>query len=189
MTENSREEPTDTDARRRVRDQIRLIREASKGRIAWHSDDEPRSEDEADFTFLCDADHVLVRNENVAALRGALERLQDDFDGVGDSVGNPIEGLTRYLLPPRRDDRPRTVPETLDRIEEVTGRPGPATRTTSSTSHRPQAAARRQSRRRPACPGLGHLPLATPTPVSGRGSPLSTRAGTHPPRLIPPRRG
>lgn len=127
MTENSREEPNDTDARRRARDQIRLILEASKGRIDWHSDEEPRSRDEADFTFICDADHVLVRDENVDALRGALERLQDDFDGVGDRVGSPIDGLTRYLLPPRRDDRPRTVPETLDRIDDVVGRPGLAT--------------------------------------------------------------
>ncbi|ADB33231.1 peptidase S8 and S53 subtilisin kexin sedolisin [Kribbella flavida DSM 17836] len=101
------------DARQRVRDQVALIRAGTE--VAADT------EDDADFNYLHDPDHLLVREDLLPELRAALQRRQDVFDGEGDTVGSPIAGLSRYLLPNRRDAQGRSVVDALAVLDEELG--------------------------------------------------------------------
>jgi len=110
-------------ARQRTRDQFALLREA-------HPDIIVDSDDDADFTFVCHRQRVLVNTDDVAALQeylnGRVDNPEDDaFAEPGDlDAEQPRDGLfARYLLPDRRDglggDRGLLV--TLDEIDRDLG--------------------------------------------------------------------
>jgi hypothetical protein len=131
------------DDRQRTRDQIGLIRQAIGVTV-----DTP---DDADFTFLCDPEHILVRNPTadepdgakervgagdgvgarthghgvegagvsvVDAVRDAVRRRQDVFDGELGEPSTPIAGVARFRLPNRRGTGAPDVIEALDVIEQ-----------------------------------------------------------------------
>ncbi len=95
-----------SDHRRRTTDQLEHFRRANDGRVAWDT------EAPADFTFLFDPDHVLVRAEAAEAFERALERNRQLFDGDVARTADPLpERLLRYQLPPRTTRL--SVPEVL----------------------------------------------------------------------------
>lgn len=100
------------DARRRSTDQLQNFREANDGAVAWNT------EAPADFTFLFDPDHVLVRASAVEAFERAVEATKDIFDGELTRAEEPAPGyLARYRLPTRRNDF--TVPEVVTELRRV----------------------------------------------------------------------
>ncbi len=104
------EEAFAEDARQRVRDQIALIRTVTPI--------EADTDDDADFNYLYHPDHVLIRDADLPRVRDVFTNRQDVFDGQGDTVGNPIPGLTRYLLPISRVSQSRSVPEALTVLDD-----------------------------------------------------------------------
>lgn len=100
------------DARRRSTDQLQNFREANDGAVAWDT------EAPADFTFLFDPDHVLVRASAVEAFERAVEATRDIFDGELTRAEDSVPGyLARYRLPTRRNDF--TVPEVVTELRRV----------------------------------------------------------------------
>ena len=81
------------DGRRRTSDQLDLLTRANPGRVAWDS------EAPADFTYLYDPDHLLVRAEDVSAFEAALDRNDSAVARSRSRDPDPIEGrLARYSL-------------------------------------------------------------------------------------------
>lgn len=100
------------DQRRRSTDQLQNFREANDGAVAWNT------EAPADFTFLFDPDHVLVRASVVEAFERAVEATKDLFDGELTRAEEPAPGyLARYRLPTRRSNL--TVPEVVTELRRV----------------------------------------------------------------------
>ena len=98
------------DNRRRTTDQLELLRQANDGRVAWDT------EAPADFTYLFDPDHVLVRVADVDEFERALARTQGIFDGSAERLDDPVpEQLARYRLPAR--PRGESVPDILDIVD------------------------------------------------------------------------
>ena len=85
----------------RATDQLERLREANEGRLTWDT------EAPADFTYLYDPDHVLVRVEDTDAAEEALRRIQRGFERIRPPSDDPEE-LVRYRLSGsqgRRDGR------------------------------------------------------------------------------------
>jgi subtilisin family serine protease len=101
------------DRRRRSTDQLRDLKEANDGQVAWDT------EAPADFTYLYHPDHVLVGSDDVDEFEAAVERLAK---GVlvepprRDDVRLLDGDLVRYVLPARAGGE--TVPDVLDLLEE-----------------------------------------------------------------------
>ena len=99
------------DGRRRATDQLEALRRANDDRVAWDT------EAPADFTYLYDPDHLLVRARDAQDLEAALTRLKEVFDGRAERTDDPLPGeLARYRLPPR--SRGESLPEVLDRLDQ-----------------------------------------------------------------------
>jgi subtilisin family serine protease len=116
-------------ARQRARDQIGLLRQAFGTRVVVDSDDD------ADFTYTCSSEHVLVRNDaDARSLRSYFNRrVKDPSDGVFSGPGRLLarpkyqpDDITfrRYELPTRRGAVPgdRSLLQTLDELDR--DRPG-----------------------------------------------------------------
>ncbi|GAA3625055.1 S8/S53 family peptidase [Microlunatus ginsengisoli] len=87
-----------------------MIRSAREGSVGWDSIDE------ADFTYLVDPSHVLLRNaEDAVRVGDALERT-DEFEGRGDLVESLFPAVARYRLPTRRDSGATDVDRALELI-------------------------------------------------------------------------
>ena len=100
------------DARRKLTDQVENFRTANDGAVAWNT------EAPADFTFLFDPDHLLVRTRAEEAFAKAFEALQDLVDGELTRVEDPAPGLlARYRLPGRREGV--TVPDVVTALRRV----------------------------------------------------------------------
>ncbi len=98
------------DHRRRTTDQLDLLRQANDGRVAWDT------EAPADFTYLYDPDHVLVRAADTDDFERALARTEGIFDGTADRLPDPVDGeLARYRLPARR--KGESLPDVLDLLD------------------------------------------------------------------------
>ncbi|WP_248582897.1 S8/S53 family peptidase [Nocardioides sp. InS609-2] len=98
------------DGRRRTTDQLQALRRANDDRVAWDT------EAPADFTYLYDPDHVLVRVRDVEEFEAALGRLEGIFDGNAERGEDPVPGeLARYRLPARAKNE--TVPDILDLLD------------------------------------------------------------------------
>ncbi|CUR59953.1 putative Peptidase S8 and S53 subtilisin kexin sedolisin [metagenome] len=110
------------DRRRRATDQLRDLRRANDGQVAWNT------EAPADFTYLYHPDRLLVRRADVEEFERAVGRLDE---GILQDPPRPddvqlLRGeLVRYLLAERAGGQ--TVPEILDLLEERGMRPGTAT--------------------------------------------------------------
>ena len=110
------------DGRRRSTDQLRHLREANGGQVAWDT------EAPADFTYLYHPDHVLVGAEDVEEFEAAVARLDKDIlrePPRRDDVTLLGGDLVRYLLSERVGGE--TVPDILDLLEEAGLRIGAAT--------------------------------------------------------------
>jgi subtilisin family serine protease len=110
------------DRRRRSTDQLRGLREANDGQVAWDT------EAPADFTYLFHPDHVLVGAEDADDFETAVARL--DKGVLTDSPRRDdvrlLDGdLVRYVLPERRGGE--SVPDILDLLEQGGLRRGAAT--------------------------------------------------------------
>jgi hypothetical protein len=101
------------DGRRRTTDQLELLRRANDGRVAWDS------EAPADFTYLYEPDQVLLRSEDSDDFEEAVRANQDLFAGAANRMDDPIRGLARYVLPPRRRGEP--LHDVLDVLDEALG--------------------------------------------------------------------
>ena len=100
------------DARRKLTDQVENFRTANNGAVAWNT------EAPADFTFLFDPDHVLVRTRAEEAFAKAFEALQDLVDGELTRVEEPAPGhLARYRLPSRREGV--SVPDVVTALRRI----------------------------------------------------------------------
>ena len=100
------------DARRRSTDQLDNFSKANDGAVAWNT------EAPADFTFLFDPDHVLVRASAVDGFERAVESSQDLFNGELTRAEEPAPGyLARYRLPTRRGDL--TVPDVVTALRRT----------------------------------------------------------------------
>lgn len=98
------------DTRRRTTDQLELLREANEGRLAWDT------EAPADFTYLYDPDHLLMRVADVADFERAVARNGDVFDGPARRLDDPISNeVARYELPTRRQGQ--SAREVLDLLD------------------------------------------------------------------------
>ncbi|MBC2931566.1 S8/S53 family peptidase [Nocardioides sp. zg-1228] len=86
------------DARRKLTDQVLNFHEANGDAVAWNT------EAPADFTFLFDPDHLLVRTSAVEAFERAVAATKDELlDGELTRAEESVQGrLVRYRLPPRR---------------------------------------------------------------------------------------
>lgn len=101
-----------SDERRRSTDQLENFRNANDGLVAWNT------EAPADFTFLFDPDHVLVRATAVEAFERAVEASKELFDGDLTRTEEPAPGyLARYRLPARRNDL--TVPDVVTALRRT----------------------------------------------------------------------
>jgi subtilisin family serine protease len=101
------------DRRRRSTDQLRALRQANEGQVAWDT------EAPADFTYLFHPDRVLVRAADVEAFEAGVARVGERVltGEVRRDDAPLLDGeLVRYVLPARRDDQ--SVPEVLDLLEE-----------------------------------------------------------------------
>src|SRR5215212_8646872 len=101
-----------SDARRRTTDQLRDLREANDGQVAWDT------EAPADFTYVYHPDRVLVRAAEADAFDRAVAQLEEGvLKGEPRRDAELLDGqLVRYLLPERRDGQ--SVPDILDLLEE-----------------------------------------------------------------------
>jgi subtilisin family serine protease len=116
----SSNDPLELEAQQRVRDQVKLIRDANKGHV------ETDTGDDADFNFLYDPRHVLLATEDEPRLRRALRARQDVFEGGGrrvdDDSRRTIPGLSLWELPKSRDNGPKDLVEAVgildDQIDE-----------------------------------------------------------------------
>lgn len=101
------------DRRRRSTDQLRNLRQANDGQVAWDT------EAPADFTFLFHPDHVLVGAEDVDEFDAALARLDKGVLAEAprrDDVRLLGGDLVRYTLAARSGGQ--SVPEVLDLLEQ-----------------------------------------------------------------------
>ena len=100
------------DARRKLTDQVENFHQANDGAVAWNT------EAPADFTFLFDPDHVLVRASAAEAFERAIEASKDLFEGELTRTEDPARGaLARYRLPARRGNT--SVPEVVTALRAV----------------------------------------------------------------------
>ncbi|SED39401.1 Subtilase family protein [Nocardioides exalbidus] len=100
------------DARRRSTDQLRDLKEANDGAVAWDT------EAPADFTYLYHPDRLLVDADDADAFDQALRRLDEGIfqdPPKRDDVVLLDGELLRYLLPPRAGGQ--TVLDVLDLLE------------------------------------------------------------------------
>lgn len=111
----------DEDERRRIAEQIELMREEHGASVAWDSE---RPED---FRYLYDPDALLLRSDDRARVDDVLAILNDTGDFAGavteaplpqDDSGREPLALTRVVLPGRTDGDPRQVPLALDVLDE-----------------------------------------------------------------------
>lgn len=109
------------DVRRRIVDQIDLIRADHDPNVAWDSDDP------ADFGYLYDPQVLLVRSDDRARVDDVLGILNGTGDFTGDVAEAPLPpspsgrvplNLTRLLLPGRVDGDPRQVPLALEVLDD-----------------------------------------------------------------------
>ena len=109
------------DGRRRTTDQLDLLQQANRGRIAWDT------EAPADFTFLFDPDHVLVAAADAKEFEAALDRNSDVVVGSRRRGDDPIEGrLARYELTDRGEGQSIIdILDVLDADEQFKGRATP----------------------------------------------------------------
>lgn len=101
------------DRRRRSTDQLRNLRQANDGQVAWDT------EAPADFTFLFHPDHVLVGAEDVDEFDAAVARLDKGVLAEAprrDDVRLLGGDLVRYTLAARSGGQ--SVPEVLDLLEQ-----------------------------------------------------------------------
>ncbi len=110
-----------SDERRRSTDQLRDLRAANDGRVAWDT------EAPADFTYVFHPDHILVRAADADDFERAVAQLDKgvlDEPPRRDDVRLLGGELVRYLLA----DRPggESVPDILDLLEALGLRPGAA---------------------------------------------------------------
>ncbi len=96
-----------------LRVQLEVIRRAFGEKVGVASG---RGKGEADVDYLYRPGHALVRPEGADRLRRFFGERQDVYRGSGDTVGQPVEGLLIYQLPPRI-----TVgkTDTLDTLAEI----------------------------------------------------------------------
>lgn len=101
------------DARRKLTDQVLNFHAANDGAVAWNT------AAPADFTFLFDPDHVLVRASATEAFERAVEATKDELlDGELIRVEEPAPGyLSRYRLPARRNGL--SVPEVVTALRRT----------------------------------------------------------------------
>ena len=98
------------DARRRATDQLEALRRANDGRVAWDT------EAPADFTYLYDPDHVLLRVEDARDFEEAVARIEGVFDSAPERQEDPLpDVLARFRLPRRRDDQ--SIGDVLDLLD------------------------------------------------------------------------
>jgi hypothetical protein len=98
-----------SDERRRLTDQLEQFSRANDERVEWNT------QAPADFTFLFDPDHVLVRASAVEAFERSVEGSKDLFGGDLARTEDPLPGaLARYRLPPRINDL--SVPEVVTQL-------------------------------------------------------------------------
>jgi len=114
-------------ARQRTRDQIGLLREAHGTQIIVDT------EDDADFTFVCSSNELLVNTADISTVETYFARrnIPDDvFTDSGSRSGNQPdrELFVRMVAPTRRDSVPgdRSLLATLDEMDRDL-RPGIAT--------------------------------------------------------------
>ena len=109
------------DRRRRSTDQLRDLREANDGQVAWNT------EAPADFTYLFHPDRVLVRAEDADTFDEAVAKLDQEVltDRPRRDDVRLLDGaLVRYVLPARRGGE--SVPDVLGMLEERGLRQGAA---------------------------------------------------------------
>jgi subtilisin family serine protease len=100
------------DARRRLTDQVKNFRTANDGAVAWNT------QAPADFTFLFDPDHLLVRASAVEAFERAVQATKNLFDGELTRAEEPAPGhLARYRLPARRGNL--SVPDVVTALRRT----------------------------------------------------------------------
>ena len=101
------------DARRRTTGQLRDLRAANDGQVAWDT------EAPADFTYVFHPDRVLVRGADAPAFERAVLSLDKDvLEGSPRVDVELLDGeLVRYALPQR--PRGETVPELLHLLEQA----------------------------------------------------------------------
>ncbi|MDR7253627.1 subtilisin family serine protease [Nocardioides sp. BE266] len=110
------------DRRRRATDQLRHLRRANDGEVAWNT------EAPADFTYLFHPNRVLVRRADAEEFEGIVRRVGERlFKGEArrDDVNLLGGALLRYVLPERLNDE--SVPDVLDQLEEAGLERGKAT--------------------------------------------------------------
>jgi subtilisin family serine protease len=115
-------------ARQRTREQIALLRQVHGSRIIVDTDDD------ADFTFMCSSDELLINPEDIAEVEEYCGGRRDDADDVFIDAGSrssnqpPREIFVRMVAPTRRDSTPgdRSLLATLDEMDRDL-RPGIAT--------------------------------------------------------------
>lgn len=102
-----------SDKRRRSTDQLRHLREANEGQVAWDT------EAPADFTFVYHPDRVLVRGDDVDDFERAVATLDDGLlKGSPRVDAELLDGeLVRYVLPERPAGQ--SVPDVLDLLEQA----------------------------------------------------------------------
>ncbi|MCF6377192.1 S8/S53 family peptidase [Nocardioides KLBMP 9356] len=101
------------DSRRRTTDQLRDLRAANDGGVAWDT------EAPADFTYLFHPDRVLMRSDDTADFERAVAQLDKGVLEESPRVdAELLDGqLVRYVLPRRPGGE--TVPELLDLLERA----------------------------------------------------------------------
>jgi len=101
-----------SDRRRRTTDQLRNLRSANDGQVAWDT------EAPADFTYIYHPDRVLVRAVDTDVFDRAVGQLDEGIlKGEPRRDAELLDGeLVRYLLPERSGGQ--TVPDILDLLEE-----------------------------------------------------------------------
>src|SRR4051794_20412630 len=107
MTLSPGHDPFET-SRERTRDQVGLLRDASRSSLIVDTDDP------ADFGFICDSEHLLLPPagqdgstdvDPVDQLREYFARRSEDFDDVPEQPDQPRAGLTRRFRVPGRRER------------------------------------------------------------------------------------
>jgi subtilisin family serine protease len=104
--------------REKLRVQIGLIRRAFDGQVGIATE---KGDDDADAEYLYRPGHVLVGRDGAERLPRFFQERQDTYRGAGDVVGEPVDGLVLYQLPPRLVGGRADVLEALEELDRELG--------------------------------------------------------------------
>jgi len=100
--------------RETVRIQVGVIRRAFGDKVGVATN---RGGDDADAEYLYRPEHILIRTEDLKEVGRFFSERQDTFRGTGEVVGEPLDDLALYRLPPRLQDGAIDVLQTLDEMD------------------------------------------------------------------------